>query len=102
VNNNLVRRKHDDDPTCPCCGAIETTDHTFVCKDARIEEEFNTYIERAESHLQATTSKAISDSIMETCRRICYNREHTPLDNDWDEELASTVINQILLGQRAL
>jgi len=25
VKYNLVRRKHDDNPTCPCCGALETT-----------------------------------------------------------------------------
>ena len=101
VKYNLVRRKHDDDPTCPCCGALETNDHTFICDDAKVEEAFIANLADLESHLRATTSKAISDSILETCKSIRYNRlEHT-LDDDWDEELASTVTNQILLGQRA-
>jgi len=100
VKYTLVRRKHDDDPTRPCCGALETTDHTFICDDAKIEEAFIANLADLESHLRATTSKAISDSILETCKSIRYNREHT-LDNNWDEELASTVSNQILLGQRA-
>ena len=100
VKYNLVRRKHDDNPTCPCCGALETTDHTFVCDEAKIEEAFITHIADLKSHLRATTPKAISDSIMEACQSIHYNREHT-LDDDWDEELTSTVTNHILLGQRA-
>jgi len=100
VKYNLVRRKHDDDPTCPCCGALETTDHTFEWDEAKMEEAFITHIAELESHLRATPSKAISDSIMETCRSIHYSKEHTLADN-WDEELASTVTNQILLGQRA-
>jgi len=88
VKYNLVRRKHDDDPICPCCGALETTDHTFICDNAKMEEAFITNIADHESHLRATTSKAISDSILETCKSIRYNREHR-LDDDWDEELAS-------------
>jgi len=101
VKYNPVRRKHDDDPTCLCCGApLETTDHTFVCGEAKIEEAFITHVADLEFQLRALTYKSISDSIMETCWSIRYNREHT-LDNDWDEELASTVTNQILLGQRA-
>ena len=60
VKYNLVRRKHDDDPSCPRCGALETTDHTFICKDDKMEEAFNTHLEALESHLRETTSKTIA------------------------------------------
>jgi len=100
VKYNLVRRKHDDDPTCPRCGDLETTEHTFMCKDEKMEEAFNTHLEPLESHLRGTTTKAIAESILETCRSIQYARDHT-LDADWDGELADIVQQQTRTGQRA-
>jgi len=100
VKYNLVRRKHDDDPTCPRCGDLETTEHTFMCKDEKMEEAFNTHLEPLESHLRGTTTKAIAESILETCRSIRYARDHT-LDAYWDGELADIVQQQTRTGQRA-
>ena len=100
VKYNLVRRKHDDDPSCPRCRELETTDHTFICKDDKMEEAFNTHLEVLESHLRETTSKAIAESILEICRSIRYARDHT-LAEDWDDELADIVTKQTRKGQQA-
>jgi len=79
---------------------LETTDHTFICEDDKMEESFNTHLEALESHLCETTSKAIAESMLETCRSIRYAREHT-LEEDWDDELADIVTQQTRKGPRA-
>ena len=52
-------------------------------------------------HLRATTSKAISDSILEICQSIHYAQDHMIVE-DWDEELTDIVTKQTRKGQRAL
>jgi len=89
------------DPTCLCCGKIEATDHTFICDDEKMEEAFKMNFEGLRFHLRATTSKAISDSILEICQSIHYAQDHM-IVKDWDEELTDIVTKQTRKGQRAL
>jgi len=65
VKTNLVRRKHSDNPTCPCCGELETTEHIYQCKSANMQAAYDVHMEELTSHLRAKTSKAITDSIIE-------------------------------------
>ena len=101
VRTNLVRRKHSEDPTCPCCGELETTEHIYQCKSANMQAAYDVHMEELTSHLRATTSKAITDSIIEVCNATREIRE-CELDQEWDQTLLDIATVQISAGQRAL
>jgi len=67
VRTNLVRRKHSGDPTCPYCGDLETTDHIYQCKSTTMQAAYDINIAELRDHLRATTSKAITETILEIC-----------------------------------
>jgi len=62
---------------------------------------YNVHMEELTSHLRATTSKAITDSIIEVCNATRELRE-CELDQEWDQTLLDVATVQISVGQRAL
>jgi len=101
VRTNLVRRKHSDDPTCPCCGDLEMTEHIYQCKSTTMQAAYDVNIAELRDHLRATTSKAITETILDVC---CATREgrDCELDDDWDPTLKAITQAQITAGQRPL
>jgi len=98
IRQNLVRRKHGEDPTCPCYGEVETTDHIYQCTNIKMQDTYEANMEEVTSHLRAISSKAISDTI--TCNAIREGRD-CALDGDWDPTLLNIAHQQIGAGQRS-
>ena len=66
VRTNLVQGKHSKDPTCPCCGELEMTDHIYQCKSTTMQVAYDVNIAELRDHLRATTSKAITEKFLKS------------------------------------
>jgi len=81
VRTNLVKRKHSEDPICPCCGELETTDHIYQCESTTMQAACDVNIAELRDHLRATTSKTITETILEICSAT-RERQDCELDDD--------------------
>ena len=62
---------------------------------------YDVNIAELRDHLRATTSKAITETIIEVCNATREGRE-CELDDEWDPTLKAIAQAQITAGQRAL
>jgi len=65
-----------------------------------MQDTYKENMEEVTSHLRATSSKAISDTINEICNAIREGRD-CALDEDWEPTLLNIAHQQIGPGQRA-
>ena len=62
---------------------------------------FTKFTDELEHYLRSTTSKVISDTVMETCRAIPESREWYLVET-WEPQLKAAAVTQITAGPRAL
>ena len=97
---NMVRRKNDDDETCPCCDEREDMEHILECSALPQEKAFTSAIELLHQQLTDLTSWEIQGAIIEI---VTSFRQHRPpnIHHNWSTSIANTVRDQHDLGQRA-
>ena len=65
TKDNMIMRKHDQDPKCPCCDSAETNDHLLYCRSTTQAATFTSEFAAFKSYLQNITSWKIKGALLE-------------------------------------
>ena len=99
TGQNLERRGHRDNPSCPWCSEeVETTEHLFQCSHEEMSKCFADEVDKIDDFLRATTSQEIREAIIQLLQGLRSGEIELP---DEPTGVSTTMEEQFDLGQKA-
>ena len=97
---NMVRRKHEVDPKCPCCDIEERTEHILQCQAISQQETFDSEIDELGNFLTNVTSWEIRGAILSLLKAF-RNQNEPAIHHNWSDNVVTIIRLQYGLGQKA-